>query len=594
MVVCVTESPMLDVGEAACTRRIDADFRPATFAEILQMHAARQPDNQAFVFLGADGVVADETNYSTLDLRARAIACELIINGLAGKRVLLIFPPGLDFIAALFGCFYAGAVAVPVSFLPSKYVVDRISSIIRDADPGGVLTLKRVRTEPQIHEASNATTHKLVWIEVDTTARVVREVSLPASLPEALALIQYTSGSTSSPKGVMLTHGNLIANSAMIAEAFEHDTTGRGVGWLPLFHDMGLVGHVLQPVYGGVLSVLMSPLLFLQRPALWLRAISTWKATTSGGPTYAFEYCSRAVLDDDLKHVDLSSWRVAYCGAEKIRADVLDRFSFRFAKYGFRRDSFLPCYGLAEATLLVTGARLEAKSASPGTTGNHLVPNVSCGRAPIGSSIVIADPETKVRLDDDTVGEIWVQGAHVGQGYWRLPESADDSFGATLADGSGPYLRTGDLGCLQAGELLVVGRIKDTIIINGLKHNAEDIESCVARSHEIFAGTAGAAFGIEWRGQERAVFIQEIRRTELNSDELAKAVTAAFAAVTRELGLRLFDLKLIRTGALPRTSSGKVRRSQARETYLTNGFKRLNRSGMLFSISPMCNQAEIN
>jgi acyl-CoA synthetase (AMP-forming)/AMP-acid ligase II len=581
---------MLDVDESATTSR-DVGSRPATFCDILQMYAAQEPHRQAFVFLDADGGVANETNYSGLDRRARAIAIELIVNGLGGKRVLLVFPPGLDFIAALFGCFYAGAVAVPVSFLPGKYVVERMSSILRDADPAGVLTLERLRKEPQFCEASFATDQKLAWIEADTISPASRDVSLPAPSPEALALVQYTSGSTSSPKGVMLTHANLTANSAMIAETFEHDRACRGVGWLPLFHDMGLVGHVLQPVYGGALSVLMSPLLFLQRPARWLQAISSWRATTSGGPTYAFEYCARAVTDDQLEGVDLSSWRVAYCGAEKVRADVLDRFSSRFAKYGFRRESFLPCFGLAEATLLVTGARVTPTPKSPGKTGNRLAPNVSCGRTPRGSTVVIADPETKAKLDDGAVGEIWVQGPHVGQGYWRLPANVDDSFRATLADGTGPYLRTGDVGYVEAGELFVTGRIKDTVIINGFKHNAEDIEFCVARSHELFTGSAGAAFGIEWGGQERAVFMQEIGRTQLNSDELAKAVTAAFASVTRELGLRLFDLQLIRAGSLPRTTSGKVRRSYARDTYLMNGFKRLNRSDTLFSVSPMLDPA---
>ena len=583
---------MLGVEEPVSTSRGDKASRPATFGDILQMHAAQQPHKQAFVFLGADGVVTDETNYSALDLRARAIANELIVNGLGGKRVLLVFPPGLDFIAALFGCFYAGAVAVPVSFLPGKYVVDRMSSILRDADPAGVLTLKRLRKEPQVCEASFATVQNLVWIEVDTISLEFRHVSLPASRLEALALIQYTSGSTGSPKGVMLTHANLIANSAMIAETFGHDRTCSGVSWLPLFHDMGLVGHVLQPVYGGALSVLMSPLLFLQRPALWLQAISKWKATTSGGPKYAFEYCLRAVLDDQLIGVDLSSWQVAYCGAEKVRADVLDRFSSRFAKYGFRRQSFLPCFGLAEATLLVTGARLPPMPASSSNTRNHLPPNVSCGSAPRGSSVVIADPETKVKLNDGAVGEILVQGPHVGQGYWKLPANADDPFRVTLADGNGPYLRTGDLGYLEAGELFVTGRIKDTIIINGVKHNAEDIEFCVAQSHELFTSFTGAAFGIECDGQERAVLIQEIERTQLNSDVLAKAVTDAFASVTGKLGLRLFDLLVIRVGALPRTSSGKVRRSHAREMYLMNSFKRLNRSDTLFSMNPMLNTAK--
>ena len=338
--------------------------------------------------------------------------------------------------------------------------------------------------------------------------------------------------------------------------------------------------------YGGV-SVLMSPLSFLQRPVRWLQAISTWKATTSGGPTYAFELCLRMVRDEQLQGLDLSSWRVAYCGSEKVHADILDRFSTRFAGHGFRRQSLLPCFGLAEATLLVTGARCETglRTTSPAGPSSHLRPAVSCGPPACSSSVVVADPDTRAKLNDGAVGEIWVQGPHVGQGYWRAGNGVNDPFRASLADGSGPYLRTGDLGFIQAGQLFVIGRIKDTIIINGLKHSAEDIEARVMRSHELFAGSASAAFGLDFGGQERAVLVQEVGREQLKSDELSEAVAHAFASVTREHGLRLFDLALVRAGSLPRTSSGKIRRSRARDTYLANGFERLNPPGSLFPVN---------
>jgi acyl-CoA synthetase (AMP-forming)/AMP-acid ligase II len=541
------------------------------------------------VFLDSQGAIADELTFAALDRRAHAIATELVVTGLSGERALLVFPPGLDFVAALFACFYAGVVAVPVPFLSGKRIVERITSIRRDADPAGVLMLGRLREDPQLCEASFGVADKLVWIQIDALDPEAREVSLPMPDPDTLALLQYTSGSTSSPKGVMLSQANLIANSGMITEAFGHDETSRGVGWLPLFHDMGLVGHVLQPVYYGGVSVLMSPLSFLQRPVRWLQAISTWKATTSGGPTYAFELCLRAVRDEQLQGLDLSSWHVAYCGSEKVHADVLDRFSTRFAGHGFRRQSLLPCFGLAEATLLVTGARCETglRTASPADPSSHLRPAVSCGPPACSSSVVVADPDTRAKLNDGAVGEIWVQGPHVGQGYWRAGNGVDDPFRASLADGSGPYLRTGDLGFIQAGQLFVIGRIKDTIIINGLKHSAEDIEACVTRSHELFAGSASAAFGLEFGGQERAVLVQEIGREQLKSDELAEAVARAFASVTREHGLRLFDLALVRAGSLPRTSSGKMRRSRARDTYLANGFDRLNPPGSLFPVNPL-------
>ena len=561
----------------------------ATFCDILRTRAAKGPHKQAFVFLNSQGAIADEFTFAALDHRARAIATELVVNGLSGERALLVFPPGLDFVAALFACFYAGVVAVPVPFLLGKRIVERITSIRHDADPVGVLTLGRLREDPQLCEESFGVADKLVWIQIDALDPETRDVSLPMPGPDTLALLQYTSGSTSSPKGVMLSHANLIANSRMIAEAFGHNEASRGVGWLPLFHDMGLVGHVLQPVYFGGVSVLMSPLSFLQRPVRWLQAISTWKATTSGGPTYAFDLCLRAIRDEQLQGLDLSSWHVAYCGSEKVHADVLDRFSARFAGHGFRRQSLLPCFGLAEATLLVTGARCETslRTASPADPSGHLRPAVSCGPPACGSSVVVADPNTRAKLNDGAVGEIWVQGPHVGQGYWRAGNGVDDPFRASLADGSGPYLRTGDLGFIQAGQLFVIGRIKDTIIINGLKHSAEDIEARVMRSHELFAGFAGAAFALDCGGQERAVLVQEIGREQLKSDALAKAVAHAFASVTREHGLRLFDLALVRAGSLPRTSSGKIRRSRARDTYIANGFERLNPPGTLFPVNPL-------
>jgi acyl-CoA synthetase (AMP-forming)/AMP-acid ligase II len=550
----------------------------STFCEVLSSRAARAGNKQAFVFLNSGGAVEDELTFGALDLRARALAAKLIEGDLGGKRALLVFPPGLDFVVALFACFYAGVVAVPVPFFSGRRVVERINSIGRDANPIGLLTLARLATEPQLREAAFAKAHDFVWIFTDSIGaeREALDV-LPMISPEALAMLQYTSGSTSNPKGVMLSHANLMANSAMIADLFGHDETSRGVGWLPLFHDMGLVGHVLQPVYFGGLSVLMSPLAFLQKPVRWLQAISNWQATTSGGPTHAFELCLRSVRDEETETIDLSSWQIAYCGSEKIRPDILDRFVKRFSANGFRRQSLLPCFGLAEATLLVTGAPRGSKLTTefPDSSILNSASAMSCGEPARNSSVVIVDQDTKRKVPDGCVGEIWIQGPHVAQGYWGVSgHENDEQFDARLADGAGPYLRTGDLGFMRAGQLFVTGRIKDTIIINGVKHSAEDIEACMC-GHQVFAGCAGAAFGIDFNGHECAVLIQEVRRGRLDSDELAQAVSSGFASITRQLGLRLFDIVLVKEGALARTSSGKVRRAHAREKYLAKGFEPL-------------------
>lgn len=576
---------MLFDSSTTVVRRCTGD----TFANILRLRASETPHRQAFVFLDPQGAVADELTFAALDDRARIIATELIALGLSGTRILLLFPPGLDFVAALFGCFYAGAVAVPLPHSVGKRVAERIAAIRMNADPAGILTLARTMGDPELRGAFLGD-DKLTWIYTDTIPERTPRSDFTMASADELALLQYTSGSTSTPKGVMLSHANLTANSAMIAGAFGHDEMLRGVGWLPLFHDMGLVGHVLQPVYVGGLSVLMSPLSFLQRPIRWLRAVSDWKATTSGGPTHGYELCIRAIRAEQTRDLDLSSWTVAYCGSEKVHADTLDRFGERFEAQGFRKRSFYPCYGLAEATLLVTGNcsgagltlaqpnRAADQSSSPRSA-------VGCGCTWGGASVVIANPDDRTRQRDGDIGEIWVAGPHVALGYWRERARTNETFRARLADGSGFYLRTGDLGFVADGQLFVVGRIKDTIVIRGLKYSAEDIEATVARSHSAFAGLAGAAFGIEVDGQEHAVVIQEIKSARgVHFDERSEAALSAFGSITREHGLRLADLLLVRVGSLPRTSSGKVQRARSRAIYSSNGFERLNGPGTLFAL----------
>ena len=553
-------------------------MRLVTFPEILRERAATQPDKKAFVFLGADGRLAEELTFGQLHQRALSVAAKLTANGLAGHRALLLFPPGLDFVAALFGCFYAGTVAVPVPFLLRNRSGSRIRSIRNDVDPAVVLTVSELKANMSFREKLFGTDDKLAWIGLGELEKQGAAMALPQPGPDDLALLQYSSGSTGSPKGVMLSHSNLIANNAMIAEAFDHTAELRGVGWLPMFHDMGLIGHVLQPVFVGGLSVLMSPFSFLQRPMLWLQAISTWKATTSGGPSYGFALCLQAMETSKLDDIDLSSWRVAYCGSEKVRADVLDQFAARLAERGFRRQSLAPCYGLAEATLFASGvgAGSGLRSASSEEASRYRQPVASCGTARCGSSVEIVDALTGRRRDDGHVGEIWLKGAHVARGYWRA--RGDDVFQAFTADGSGPYLRTGDLGFIQNGELFIVGRLKDLVIVNGLNHYAEDIEISAARSHSLCLEFGSAAFAIESAGQEHAVLIQEIRRARARPLELATVVGKAMESTIREHGLRLFDVVLVRPRSLPRTSSGKISRSQARELYLDGRFDRLNAS----------------
>jgi len=551
-----------------------------TFAGILEEHAARRPNDPAFVFLDRRGRPTEERTYAALDERARGVAASLAERGLTGSPVLLNFPPGLEFVDALFGCFYAGCIAVPAPYAIAKRSGDRVASICRDCDPVAMLTLARFDSETRARGELPRVVERIAPIYVDALPPAPRSYSPSVSSDESIALLQYTSGSTSSPKGVMLSHENLVANSRMIRDMFGNGPEVRGVAWLPLFHDMGLIGHVLQPVFNGGLSVLMSPLTFLQRPLTWLEAIAHWKATASGGPTYAFELCTNRISEEQAAGLDLSAWRVAYCGSEAIRSETMERFADKFAASGLSRGGIYPCYGLAEATLMVTGGQRgaglrtteDAGSTAPSRGDYAVRPKlVACGRACSGETIVIVDPDVGVPVDDGEVGEIWVSGPNVGRGYWRRPLETAGVFGARLEGIDGAFLRTGDLGFLQDGELFVVGRMKDMIIVRGTNHAPEDIESTVASCYGSFAGAAQAAFGIERSGREEVVVVQEVR-AGLSGDETA----AVFEQVAQQHGLRLYDLVLVPMGAIPRTSSGKVRRGQCRELYAAGLLDRQN------------------
>ena len=555
------------------------------FAAILEGQAARRPDDPAFVFLDRRGRTVDQRTYAALDERARSVAAALAERELAGLPVLLNFPPGLDFVDAIFGCFYAGCIAVPAPYAIAKRSGERVESICRDCEPAVMLTPSSFDSEARARGELPPAVERIAPIYVDALPPASRSYPLRVSSPDSVALLQYTSGSTSSPKGVMLSHENLVANSRMIRDMFGQGPEVRGVGWLPLFHDMGLIGHVLQPVFNGGLSVLMSPLTFLQRPLTWLEAIARWKATASGGPTYGFELCTSRISDEQAAGLDLSSWRVAYCGSEPIRAETMERFADKFAASRFSRGAIYPCYGLAEATLMVTGSErgaglrtTEDVGGTASSLGGYAVPrrSVACGRACPGETVSIIDPDLGEPVADGEVGEIWVSGPNVGRGYWRRPLDTADVFGARLKGVDGAFLRTGDLGFVRDGEIFVVGRMKDMIIVRGTNHAPADIESTVAACFGSFAAAAQAAFSIDRSEREEVVVVQEVR-TELSRDE----AEAVFEQVSSQHGLRLYDLVLVPPGAIPRTSSGKVRRGQCRELYLAGLLDRQNDPGDL-------------
>ena len=563
----------------------------STLVDLLQGRASRLPGKTGYTFL-ADGEEA-ETNltYGELDERARAIAVMLKSVGATGQRVLLLYPSGVDYIAAFFGCLYAGAVAVPAYPPRLNRNLLRLQTIVADAQATVALTTVPIltRIEPLFEKTPEL--RGLRWLNTDRLdLKLSEEWEKPSLGSETLAFLQYTSGSTSVAKGVMVSHGNLLHNERMIARAFEQTEDSITVGWLPLYHDMGLIGNVLQPLYTGTPCILMSPMAFLQRPFRWLQAISRYRATTSGGPNFAYDLCVNKINAEQRELLDLSSWSVAYNGSEPVRAETLERFAATFEPSGFRREAFLPCYGLAEATLLVSGAqktnaplfktfqtealeRNRAVAASFSEDAN-LRTLVGCGKPPAEQQVVIVDPETLAACEPGNVGEVWVAGPNVTHGYWNRPDETEHVFHARLAKtNEGRFLRTGDLGFIEEGQLFVTGRLKDLIIIRGLNHYPQDIEFTVESCHPSLRPGGGAAFSVEVNGDERLVVVQEVNHRQ--RPDLPLVLETIRQAIADEHEVQVHSLVLVKAGEIPKTSSGKIQRGACRARFLAGSLDAL-------------------
>ncbi len=546
-----------------------------TLVQLLRWRALEQPTRRSHIFL-ADGEREEAAlTYAELDAQARAIAAMLQAVGATGERVLLLYPPGLQYIAAFFGCLYAGAVAVPAYPPRMNRSLSRLQAIVHDARAIAALTTASIHARATALTNQAPELQRLHWLVTDELAAgLAADWREPVIDGNTLAFLQYTSGSTATPKGVMVSHQNLLSNERMIRQVFRQTEQSFIVGWLPLYHDMGLIGNMLQPLYLGVPCALMSPLAFLQRPLRWLRAIAHYKATTSGGPNFAYELCVNKIKPEDRATLDLSSWQIAFNGAEPVRADTLERFAATFAASGFRRAAFQPCYGLAEATLLVSGSRTAAEPvikqvAAKGLEQHRVVAAtaterdarslVSCGGAASGQRVVIVNPDTLVACAPDEVGEIWVAGPGVAQGYWQRDAETERVFQAHRADtGEGPFLRTGDLGFITAGELFITGRRKDLIIIRGLNYYPHDIEATVEQAHAQLRAGCGAAFATTFAGEEQLVVVQEVElRPAHDWSTIAETV---YQAVAHQHELQPHAIVLVKPGSIPKTSSGKLQR----------------------------------
>ncbi|MEM6424664.1 MAG: fatty acyl-AMP ligase, partial [Cyanobacteria bacterium P01_D01_bin.128] len=525
-----------------------------TLVDLLSWRSQSQPERVTYRFLESGEAVTAALTNRELAEQAQAVAARLQEFKAGGKQVLLLLPPGLDYIVAFFGCLCAGAIAVPIYPPRRNRSRSRLQAIIKNAQPRVVLTTASLLSDLDAERSELGLT-QCRWLAVDTVEHEwASQWQAPTITAESLAFLQYTSGSTAAPKGVMVSHRNLLHNLNLIRQRFAaqsaEDVT---VSWLPPYHDMGLIGGILEPLYDGSPVILMPPVAFLQRPIRWLQAIAQFQATVSGGPNFAYELCCQRITDSERAALDLSSWELAFNGAEAVRADTLARFTEVFASCGFRSSAFYPCYGMAETTLLVTGghrqippvcktvqaaalARHQVIEAAPEeTAGSRTL--VGCGQVPPEQTVIIVHPKTRRRCEPNQVGEIWVSGPSVAQGYWQQPEATAAGFQAALAENAKKtFLRTGDLGFLADNELFVTGRLKDLVIIRGRNHYPQDLERTAARSHSVLRADSGAAFAVSTETEERLVVVHEVERRAVRgldhsaTADIARSIRQAIAA----------------------------------------------------------------
>ena len=567
-----------------------------TLLDLLVWQAGVNGARPAYTFRGEDESERSLT-YAQLATRARAIATAIRQSAACGDRVLLVYPAGLDFIAAFFGCVAAGALAVPATYPKPKRPLPRLSAIASDCQATVALTTAQTLSTLELARAAPELA-RVRWITTDTVPdEAAADWQPPDITSDDLVFLQYTSGSTSAPKGVMISHANLFANLEMIRRGFGlpaatagGDGPGNGVFWLPAYHDMGLIGGILSALYTGGHSVLLSPTTFLQSPWRWLKAITDYRAIVSGAPNFGYDLCVRKVTAEQSAQLDLSSWRVAFCGAEPIRADSLQSFVQTFARCGFSPKAFYPCYGLAEATLLAAGgdgpgpltvaafdrkalAEHRVVAAAAPLRREHVQELVGCGHALLDEQIAIVDPQTLCETRSGQVGEIWLKGSNVARGYWQRDDENHEIYAAHIAGtGAGPFVRTGDLGFIRNGHLFVTGRLKDVIIVRGRNHYPQDMELTALKAHAAVDAGGAAAFALGEVGQERLVIVVEVDR-QFRKGHLQDVIRKIRRDVTEEHEIELHAVALIRQASLPRTTSGKVQRALCRDRYLGGTLK---------------------
>ena len=561
----------------------------STLVELVRERAAEFPDHIVYTYL-ADGEDKEEhLTFAQLDQRAKEVAAVLQAKGKSGDRAMLLYPSSLDYIIAFFGCLYAGVIAVPAYPPHPKKPMHRLVSILQNAEPTMVLTNKDLFHKLEARRTGDLDFSGLTWVATDEENFAAGlEWTEPDIDANSLAFLQYTSGSTSAPKGVMLTHGNLLHNLSCIQVAFEVRYKMNMLTWLPPFHDMGLIGALMMPITRVAHCVMMAPFDFLQKPLRLLKAASKYKAHGFGGPNFAYDLMASKVKPEQMADLDLSQWEVAYNGAEPVRMETLRRFAEHFAPAGVNPNALAPCYGLAEGTLMVTAKPIRTAALSRTFDVEALQRNlavevaegegrelVSSGRPTNEQKVYIVNPDTCERLSEGQVGEIWVQSPSVAQGYWRMEEVTEKTFRATLADEEGYFLRTGDLGFQLEGELYVTGRNKDLIIVSGRNYYPQDIELTVETAVPAVRSGCSAAFSVDINGEERLILTAELDRhfraqdTPEKTEAALKEVKAQIRrAVSEAHEVMLYDIVLLKYGAIPKTSSGKIQRHASKNGYV--------------------------
>jgi acyl-CoA synthetase (AMP-forming)/AMP-acid ligase II/acyl carrier protein len=565
-----------------------------TLVDLLRYRAEHQKDKTAYIFL-IDGEKEEiKLTYGQLDTQARAIAAKLQEKFSPGDRAILLYPPGLEFISGFFGCLYAGIIAVPV-YPPNpadmKKSMDKLKGIISNCQPKVALTTKDIILKLRLLSVRYSALRKMKLIASDNVKiNSAEKWKDPEINDDDLAYLQYTSGSTGTPKGVIVSHKNTIVNIRMMLNNVHDTENSIFFGWVPTYHDLGLVGHVFYALYVGGLSVLMSPIHFLQKPVRWLKGITKYKVTGSSGPNFACNLVVNKITDKEKKELNLSSLDLLLLGAEPIKHTTLKNFTQTFASCGLKKQALYPCYGLAEATLSVSGSLKKDTPIFLSLEKNSLKQNLvkepdkgepnfivaGSGRPLPKEKLLIVDSNTLGKCPDKKIGEIWVQGPNIAKGYWNNPEQTKETFHAYLADtGEGPFLRTGDLGFIKDRELFITGRLKDLIIIRGKNHYPQDIELTVEQSYPAFRHGCSAAFSVDVQNEEQLVIVQEIKSDYINKVNTDEAVSSVRTAVAQNHELDLYAIVFIKPRTIPKTSSGKIRRRACKTAFLENKSKKI-------------------